>query len=155
MQNQVPSKAQWLWIERIARLMDTRFRLPGTNFRFGLDPIINLVPVIGDIAGFAVSAVLVLMMRRYGVSGKVLVLMLINIAIDALVGVIPLIGYVFDFAFKANERNVRLLKEHYLEGKHQGSGKGTVAMVFIGLLLIMSLLIFLLLKLAEWIAGMS
>lgn len=142
------------WVERVARIMDSQFRLPGTSFRFGLDPILNLIPVIGDLSGFVVSAMLVLTMKKHGASGKILVLMLLNVAVDALVGAVPLIGQVFDFTFKANDRNIRLLKEHYAEGRHQGSGKGTLALVVIGLLVILALMIFLLVKLTEWVVGL-
>lgn len=142
------------WVERVARLMDSQFRLPGTSFRFGIDPIINLIPIVGDLSGFAVSAMLVLTMRKHGASGKLMVLMLLNVAVDAVVGAIPVIGQIFDFTFKANDRNIRLLKEHYVEGHHQGSGKGTLALVVIGLLLILALMFFLLIKLTEWIVGL-
>jgi len=123
------------WAERVSYLMDEKFRIPGTNFRFGIDPLLNLIPVLGDISGFVVSIVLVLTMARYGLSRKVLILMLRNIILDSTIGAIPIIGQVFDFAYKSNSRNIRLLKEYYEEGKHQGSGKGILLWIALFLIL--------------------
>ncbi|MEQ9440204.1 MAG: DUF4112 domain-containing protein, partial [Cyclobacteriaceae bacterium] len=101
------------WVDRITRMMDSKFRVPGTNFRFGLDPILGLVPGLGDAASVAVSGSLIYYMARHGVSRKVIIMMLGNVALDAIFGSIPILGNVFDFFFKANQRNVRLLKRHY------------------------------------------
>ncbi|MBC7744089.1 MAG: DUF4112 domain-containing protein [Flavobacterium sp.] len=131
--------------------MDEQFRIPGTNFRFGLDPIINLIPVLGDISGFAVSATLVATMAKHGASGKILALMILNIVLDSTIGAIPLIGQIFDFTFKANTRNIKLLKAHYIEGKYKGSGKGLIATILIVLFFLILLLLFLLFKLTEWL----
>ncbi len=131
------------WVERIAHLFDDQFRIPGTNFRFGLDPIINLFPVAGDAAGMMVSAALLITMARNGASRKVIILMLVNVLIDGLIGAIPLIGQVFDFYYKANLRNIKLLKEHYEEGRHQGSGNGLIAMIVVVLVLFLAAFIYL------------
>lgn len=138
MQKTINSKLKW--VERVSYLMDEKFRFPGTNFRFGLDPLINLIPVVGDLSGFAVSSALVLAMTRHGVSRKVLILMCLNIVLDSTIGAIPIIGQIFDFTYKSNTRNIKLLKEHYEEGKHQGSGKGIV--LWIIAILLISFLIF-------------
>jgi hypothetical protein len=135
------------WVERIAYLFDEQFRIPGTKFKFGIDPIINLLPVAGDAAGFMVGAALVLTMAKHGVSRKVLILMMLNLMLDGLIGSIPLIGQLFDFYYKANTRNIKLLKEHYEEGKHQGRGTGTLVMIFIFLAVFMGLVLFLAVKL--------
>ena len=108
-------------VEALARLMDNRFRVPGTQIRFGLDPILGLVPGVGDLAGFLVSALLLATIARNGASGFVLARMTLNILLDAFIGSIPLLGDVFDFAYKSNQRNIRLLREHYEEGRHRGS----------------------------------
>jgi NAD/NADP transhydrogenase beta subunit len=139
------------WIKKISYLLDEQFVLPGTNFRFGIDPIINLLPIVGDMSSFMVSAVLVLSMANKGASNKLVVRMCINILLDAIFGAIPFIGQIFDFAFKANTRNVKLMKEHYLEGKHQGSGKNTIILALVILLIIMALLVFALLTLGGWV----
>lgn len=117
------------WVERIARLMDSQFRLPGTRFRFGLDPLLGLVPIVGDLSTTVVSIALLLTMLRHGASGAIVVRMALNILIDTVVGAIPILGNVFDFAYKSNERNVALLRRHYAEGRHTGSGKGLVALL--------------------------
>ena len=129
------------WVERVARLMDSQFQLPGTQFRFGLDPLLGLLPVVGDLSTTLVSVALLLTMLRHGASGAVVVRMALNILIDTVLGGIPLIGNVFDFAYKSNERNVALLRRHYAEGRHLGSGKGLVALVLLGLLVVLGLVI--------------
>ncbi|WP_411273766.1 DUF4112 domain-containing protein [Daejeonella sp.] len=139
------------WVERVSRLMDEQFRLPGTNFRFGLDPILNLIPVAGDLGGFAVSTVLLLTMAKHGVSRKVLLLMTLNIILDSTIGAIPIIGQIFDFAYKSNSRNIKLLKDHYVEGKHQGSGKGIIAWIIIILLLSFILVVYVLWSVLSWL----
>ena len=71
-------------------------------------------------------------MMRHGASGEVAVRMVANVALDAILGAVPIVGQVFDFAFKANDRNVRLLRAHYNEGKYQGGGKGLIAVLIVG-----------------------
>jgi len=127
------------WVERVARLMDSQFQLPGTKFRFGLDPLLGLLPIVGDVSASLVSVALLLTMLRHGASGAVVVRMALNILIDSVVGTIPLVGNVFDFAYKSNERNVALLRRHYAEGQHTGSGKGLVALVLLGFLVVLGL----------------
>lgn len=142
---------QLKWVERVAYLLDEKFRFPGTKFRFGLDPVINLIPIAGDISGFLVAAALVWVMARHGVSRKALILMLLNIFLDAIIGAIPLIGQVFDFYYKANSRNIKLLKEHYEEGRHQGNGTGVLIMIFLVLLVFFALLLLFIYKLLQFI----
>jgi hypothetical protein len=119
------------WLERVTHLMDSQFRLPGTRFRFGLDPLLGLLPIVGDLSTTAVSVALLLTMLRHGASGAVVVRMALNILIDTVVGGIPIIGNVFDFAYKSNERNVALLRRHYAEGRHGGSGRGLVVLLLL------------------------
>jgi hypothetical protein len=96
----------------LARLLDTAGRIPGTNVRFGLDPILGLVPGLGDVAGAALTGYIVLVGARLGASRSVIARMVLNIGIDALVGVVPVLGDVFDVAWKANTRNLALLERH-------------------------------------------
>lgn len=131
-------------IERIAWWMDDKFRLRGTQLRFGLDPLINLVPFLGDIIGFAISFYLVLIMWRHGASRKLVMLMLINVIIDLTLGVIPVIGNVFDFFFKANRKNILLLQQYYYEGKHRGSGNDILTIALGIFLLLAFVLVYLL-----------
>ena len=139
------------WVEEITRLMDSKFRLPGTNFRFGLDPVIGLLPVVGDVVTLAISGGLVLYMAKYGASGRVVVLMVINLFLDATIGSIPIIGSIFDFFYKSNTRNINLLKQHYQEGKHQGSGLGIILLVALILLTFIFLLLWGLWEAISWL----
>jgi len=139
------------WIDRLVYLMDEQFRIPGTNFRFGFDPLMNLFPFVGDMTGFVISAGLLLAMAKKGAGNKLVVLMSINIFLDATIGAIPILGQLFDFFFKANSRNLKLMKEHYVEGKHQGSGKNTLLLALFIMALIFILLVMLLWKIGEWI----
>ena len=137
-------------VEEIARLMDAKFKVPGTNFRFGLDPILGLLPVVGDATSLAISGGLVLYMIKYGASRKVAIMMLINILLDATIGSIPVLGAIFDFFFKANTRNIKLLKEHYEEGKHSGGAMGVLITVAIVVLIVVGLIIWGLYELTAW-----
>ena len=141
------------WVEQIAYLLDERFRIPGTNFRFGLDPLLNLIPVAGDLSGFVLSSALILTMAKNGASGKIVALMAINAILDATIGAIPIIGQIFDFFFKANSKNIKLLREHYEEGRHQGSGKSVWITAIIVLILLFILVLFLVWKLFAWLVS--
>lgn len=113
--------AEWL-----AKLLDTSIGLPGTRFRFGLDPLIGLFPFVGDILTLAMSLVLIFIALRHGAGGRLVLMMTGNVLVDTLVGSIPLFGSVFDFFYRSNTKNLRLLREHLLEQKHTGSGKGLI-----------------------------
>lgn len=126
-------------LERLADFLDTRYRIPGTNIRFGADFLIGLVPYAGDVVAFGISSVLVLAMARQGASGMVLAKMIGNVLLDASVGTIPILGDLFDLGYKANRRNLKLLEEHYEEGKHQGSAWWVVALVLLILLALIGL----------------
>lgn len=143
------------WIKRLSYFMDEQFRLPGTQFRFGADPIMNLVPVLGDLSGFFISGAMLLAMANKGASNKLVVLMCINIFLDSTIGAIPLVGQVFDFFYKSNTRNLKLMREHYLEGKHQGSGKNVLLIVGIVLLLLLVLLVYTLWKVGAWLFSLA
>jgi hypothetical protein len=99
-------------LDALATLLDTAFVLPGTNVRFGLDALIGLVPVVGDIITTAMSLYIVREARALGVSRFLIARMLANVAIDGVVGAVPLIGDAFDVAWRANRRNIALLKRH-------------------------------------------
>ena len=106
----------------LARLLDARFLIPGTNFRFGLDGLIGLIPGIGDTATNLVSLYILYEARRLGASRATLVRMAANIGIDWLVGLVPLAGDLFDVAFKANIRNLRLMGIDPLAPEPRGGG---------------------------------
>jgi hypothetical protein len=120
-----------LWVQRLSHLLDSKFIIPGTNIRFGLDPILSLFPVVGDLVTYLISIALIYTMHNHGASGKVVIKMILNSTLDAIIGAVPIVGTVFDIFYRSNDRNVRLLKEHYLEGKHQGSGKGLLIIIAI------------------------
>src|SRR5699024_2419359 len=95
--------------KRLAELMDSRFVIPGTKIRFGLDPILGLIPGAGDLLSGMLSLYFVIIGARDGASAFVLIRMLLNILVDIVVGAIPLLGEFFDIGWKANLRNARLL----------------------------------------------
>jgi len=100
-------------LDRLATLLDTAFVIPGTNIRFGADALIGLAPGIGDSVTTALAAYIVYEAHRLGVSRRVLIRMIGNVAIDGIVGAVPVFGDLFDVAFRANRRNVRILREHF------------------------------------------
>jgi len=94
----------------LTRLLDSAAKIPGTGIRFGLDPLLGLVPGLGDIAGAALAGYLVLLAQRLGAPRSVIVRMLANVAVDTVGGTVPLVGDAFDVAFKSNTRNLALLE---------------------------------------------
>lgn len=99
---------------RLARLLDDAIPIPGTSYRIGIDPLLGLVPGLGDVLGALLSGWLLVLARRLGAPASVLARMGLNIAVDALVGAVPVAGDLFDAGWKANVRNLRLL-EGWLE----------------------------------------
>jgi len=138
-------------LERLGRIMDSQFKIPGTNIRFGLDPIIGLIPGVGDITTFVISAYMVSTLAKNGASGYVLARMTFNIILDAIIGAIPFIGDLFDFGFKANQRNLTLMREHYLEGRHSGSALKMIIPLMIFLLIVIAGIGWLSYKLISWL----
>ncbi len=101
------------WARRLSVLLDSAIQIPGTELRIGLDPILGaLLPELGDALTAVLSLALLGVAFRQRVPKRVLARMLINIAIDALLGAVPLVGDLFDFAFKANEKNLLLIERH-------------------------------------------
>ena len=97
-------------LEMLAHILDTAFLIPGINRRVGLEAVIGLVPVVGDIAGVVISSYIVYEAKRLGAPRWLIARMALNVAFDGAVGIVPLAGDLFDAAFKANRRNVRLLR---------------------------------------------
>jgi hypothetical protein len=101
------------WARRLSVLLDSALRIPGTQLRIGLDPILGaLLPELGDALTAVLSVSLVMVAFRQRVPKWVLARMLINIALDAILGAIPFVGDAFDFAFKANDKNLALIERH-------------------------------------------
>jgi len=104
---------QRVWAERITLLLDTRFRIPYTNVRFGIDPILGLLPVVGDVASAIVTAVIIIIYVRLGVPNHVAWRMVANLLVDMVIGSIPILGSIFDVGFRANTRNLKLAKAYF------------------------------------------
>jgi hypothetical protein len=102
-------------LENMADWMDSRFRIPGTNVRFGLDGIFGLIPGLGDGVTALPAVYLIMSAQRLGASKWLMTRMAGNVGIDMLLGAIPLVGDLFDIGFKANRRNVALLRRHLEE----------------------------------------
>jgi len=102
-------------LRTLADLLDNAFRVPGTSWRFGLDPLLGLIPGLGDVLGALFAGWGWLLARRIGAPPAIQRKMLVNIAIDMLGGAVPLVGDLFDAAFKAHVRNLKLLDDWLLE----------------------------------------
>ena len=138
-------------LDQVAQLLDNRFRIPGTQMRFGVDSLVGLIPYAGDVITFLISGLLIMIMARYGAGGKLALKMMGNIWLDGVVGTIPILGDLFDFRYRANLRNVQLLKEHYQEGKHAGSAWGILLMLLFVLLVLILLSVIIMWKVLAWI----
>lgn len=125
-------------VEALAWLLDNSIPIPGTGRRIGLDAIVGLVPGLGDVLSGGLGLLVVLRGAQLGVPGIVLARMLANVAVDFAIGSIPIIGDAFDLWFKANQRNVGLIRRH--TGQAAASTAGTWAF-FGGLLLAVVLLV--------------
>jgi hypothetical protein len=119
-------------LRRLARLFDQAFTLPGTRIRFGLDALFGLLPGAGDIAGGLVAVYALRVARNLGAPPVVQMHMLMNIALDALIGMIPLLGDVFDFVFEAQTRNLALL-ERWLESPERQSRRSRRGLLLVPL----------------------
>jgi len=97
-------------LDALAKLLDVAFIMPGTNIRYGLDGLIGLIPVVGDLITTAISLWIVREARALGAPWHLTARMLGNVALDGVVGIVPVAGDAFDVMFKANMRNVRLLR---------------------------------------------
>ena len=102
----------------IAWLLDSSIPIPGTRFTFGIDALIGLIPFLGDLIGVVASSYILSEAHRLGVGRAVLLRMAFNVAVEGVVGIVPFLGDIFDAAWKANVRNVRLL-EAWAERPHQ------------------------------------
>jgi hypothetical protein len=131
-------------LRRIAALLDDAFVVPGTSYRVGLDPLLGLIPGIGDLISPLFTIGLLLQARQLGVPRVVQARMLINTAIDALVGAIPVAGDLFDFAWKANDKNLALLELHAREERGGTPGDWAFVTLMIALVVILAAIPFVL-----------
>jgi hypothetical protein len=148
-----PTPPELKWLDGLANAMDNQFRIPGTNFRFGFDALMGLVPGAGDIAGLSVAVVLSWVMLRKGAGPLLMLRMIWNIALDATVGTIPLLGDLFDMRYKANRRNVDLLKSYYSEGKARPNTLWSAAFILLLALALLAGLLYLAILLGGKIWG--
>lgn len=113
----------------LTNLLDNAVRVPGTSMRFGLDPVLGLVPGLGDVAGAALSGYVVLLASQLGAPTTVIVRMLGNVVIDTVGGTLPVIGDLFDAGWKSNSRNLALLERHL--GKPESTKRASRAVVWL------------------------
>ncbi len=135
-------------LRRAAELLDSAFVVPGTNYRIGLDPIIGLIPMVGDLASPLFTIGLLWQAYDLGLPKVVQLRMIFNAAIDALIGAIPVAGDLFDFGWKSNQMNLALLERHAYEERRPGVADWLFVAAMIALLLAIAALPFVL---AGWL----
>ena len=122
-------------LDLLAHVLDDCFRIPGTQVRFGIDGLIGLVPFLGDVLAGLASCIIVVAAWFRGVPYVTLARMVVNLALDVLIGTIPVLGDAFDIAWKANRRNYKLLTRH-LQQPHRHTWKDYVFLLCIALVLV-------------------
>ncbi len=142
-------------LERLAWYLDDSIPIPGLNARIGIDPLLGLLPGFGDTIGALLSSYILAVAGRLGVPKTVLLKMAFNIAVEAVFGALPVLGDVFDMAWKANQRNVQLL-DNYLDQPHKTVVANrlfvwTLGALLVGLVIFIGFLGFLLVR-AVWLA---
>ncbi|WP_238993950.1 DUF4112 domain-containing protein [Halobellus captivus] len=134
-------------LRRLSRLLDSAVEIPGTNVRIGLDPILGLLPGVGDVTATAASAYVVAEAAALGAPRATLARMCLNLLVDALIGSVPLVGDAFDAVWRANDRNVRLLESRLSEPDRAGERRDRYvvlllgAVVFLGVLAVSALVL--------------
>ncbi len=144
-------------LERLAWFLDSSIKVPGFNARFGLDGLIGLIPGVGDVISALISSVVISEAARMGAPKVLLLKMAFNVLVDTVVGAVPLVGDLFDFAWKANNRNVSLLNQ-YLDSPRETEVSSRffvwgLATVLLGLVVLVGYLVLLLFKALLNLAG--
>lgn len=124
-------------LRSLSRLLDSAFVIPGTRYRFGLDPLIGLVPGLGDAVSAVFSGYIILQASRLGAPKSVVTRMIANVALDTLVGWIPVLGDLFDAAWKSNLRNMALLETHLRQPAAARAGSRKALVLLSGVLLLL------------------
>lgn len=124
-------------LRTVSRLLDSAFAIPGTRYRFGLDGLIGLVPGLGDAVGAVFSGYIILHASRLGAPRSVVTRMIANVALDTIVGWIPILGDLFDVAWKANLRNMALLEGHLRQPAAARAGSRKALLLWSGVLLLL------------------
>ena len=132
-------------LRQVSRLLDSAFLVPGTSWRVGLDPILGLVPGIGDLVSPLFTIGLLWQARDLRLPRVVQVRMIFNVAIDSFVGMVPLLGDLFDFAWKSNDMNMALLEQHAREERRASAGDWLFVLAMIAVLVVLAVAPFLLL----------
>jgi hypothetical protein len=138
-------------LDKLSYYLDDLIRVPGTEIRFGLDPIISfLFPVAGDTIASLMSAYIVLVSIRYGLPKSVITRMVFNVGVDYAIGSLPFVGDIFDFVWKSNDKNMKLLNQHA-----RGEGKSTLGDWLWVLVLLFALFAFIAVIIGVIIFGLS
>lgn len=128
-------------LRRLAWVLDNSIPLPG-GYRIGVDGLIGLIPGFGDVAGALLSSYIVVEAARLGASKSLLLRMAFNVLLETVIGAVPIAGDLFDFVYKANARNVRLLEQHAREPQsHRKSNRLAAAAIIIGVLAVVILVV--------------
>jgi len=147
-------QARLVALRRVAELLDSAFVLPGTPYRIGLDPIIGLVPWIGDLVSPLFTVALLWQARDVRVPKVVLGRMIVNAAVDAIIGAIPFVGDLFDFGWKANQLNMALLERHAYEDHPASLGDWVFVLTMIVIVILLAAVPFVIAGwLIAWVAG--
>jgi hypothetical protein len=125
-------------LRHVSQLLDSAFEVPGTGYRVGMDPIVGLVPVLGDLISPLFTIGLLWQSRDLDVPKVVQLRMVMNVVIDTVIGAMPIVGDLFDFAWKANLRNMALLEEHAYEERRASAGDWLFVVGLIGVLLLVA-----------------
>ena len=107
-------------VEALEKILERAFVIPGTKIPFGLDSVIGLVPVLGDLVTAAMGAYMVWEARNLGMSKWQLIRMTANVGVDTAIGAIPFVGDAFDLVWRSNSKNLRIIKKH-LDKHHPGT----------------------------------
>jgi hypothetical protein len=114
-------------LDALARLLDSAVRVPGTNIRFGADAVLNLIPGVGLLTSKGLSAYLIWEAHRLGIPASTLTRMIGNLGVDFVISSVPILGWIGDVFYRANRRNIALLREHLARRAAAGSRAGRAA----------------------------
>lgn len=118
-------------LDKFSQILDSAFRIPGTSFRIGLDGILGLIPGVGDTLGAVLSSYIILEAARLGLPKRIILRMVGNVAVESLVGAVPIVGDIFDIAWKANIKNFALLRAHATVGSPRERSSRQVMRLFV------------------------
>lgn len=127
-------------LDRLSHWMDKAIPVPGTQWRFGLDSLIGLIPGVGDVAGLLISTWIIIASSRAGASKATLLRMAFNVGRDALIGTVPVLGDLYDIHSKANVRNIELLRADLQRQQHQHTNAGSTLLVLLIVVILLSVL---------------